>query len=189
VTHARLRRVLVSMWLVVAASALYVFFLHPDALRRELQQATSWSYMAGAGLYLFFGCLRGFTFIPSTALVLISVPFFAPAPHFLLTLVNIIVSATSIYFFSEALHVEELLARRHQARTAALKEWLQQYGLPVIIAWSFFPLTSTDLITYVCGMLRVNFARCLFGVTVGQGSICAVYIFVGDQALRWIGWR
>jgi uncharacterized membrane protein YdjX (TVP38/TMEM64 family) len=189
VTHARLRRVLVTMWLVVAASALYVFFVHPDALRRELQQATSWSSIAGAGLYLLFGCLRGLTFIPSTALVLISVPFFAPAPHFLLTLVNIIVSATSIYFFSEALHVEELVARRHQERMASLKEWLQTYGLPVIVGWSFFPLTPTDLITYVCGILRVSFARCLLGVAIGQGAICAVYIFLGDQALGWIGWR
>jgi uncharacterized membrane protein YdjX (TVP38/TMEM64 family) len=189
VTHARLRRLLVGMWLVVAGSALYVFLVHPDALRRELDQATSWSLAAGAGLYLFFGCLRGFTFIPSTALVLLSVPFFAPVPHFLLTLVNILVSATSIYFFSEALHLDELLARRHQPRIASLKAWLQTSGLPVIIAWSFFPLTPTDLITYVCGILRVHFARCLFGVAVGQGSICAIYIFVGDQALHWIGWR
>jgi uncharacterized membrane protein YdjX (TVP38/TMEM64 family) len=158
-------------------------------VRRELQEAASWSSIAGAGLYLLFGCLRGFSFIPSTALVLISMPFFAPVPHFLLTLVNIMVSATSIYVFSGALHVEELVARPNQARMAVLKDWLQRYGLPVIIAWAFFPLTPTDLVTYLCGMLRVGFAKTLFGVTVGQGGICAVYIFLGDQALRSLGWR
>ena len=188
-THSALRRLLFALWLVVAACSLYAFFFHRDALQRELGQATSWSSIAGAGLYLFFGCLRGFSFIPSTALVLLSIPFFPPVTHFLLTLVNIVVSATSIYYFSGALHLEELLARRHQHRMATLTAWLQRYGLPVIVAWSFFPLTPTDLITYACGILRVNVAKCLLGVAIGQGAICAIYIFLGDQALRAIGWR
>jgi uncharacterized membrane protein YdjX (TVP38/TMEM64 family) len=63
---------------------------------------------------------------------------------------------------------------------------LQRHELPVIIGWSFFPLAPTDLICYVCGGLRVNFPKFLLGVLIGEGTICAIYIFLGGEALRWL---
>jgi hypothetical protein len=38
-------------------------------------------------------------------------------------------------------------------------------------------------------VLRVRFWIFLFGVTIGEGAICAIYIFGGDQLLRWVGVR
>jgi uncharacterized membrane protein YdjX (TVP38/TMEM64 family) len=61
---------------------------------------------------------------------------------------------------------------------------LARYELPVIIGWSFFPLAPTDLVVYLCGVMRVSVAKCLLGVTIGEGAICALYIFGGDQVLR-----
>jgi uncharacterized membrane protein YdjX (TVP38/TMEM64 family) len=189
VTHAELRRTLVALWVVVAVSALYAFFFHRAAVERQLHDAAAWSGAAAGALYLAFGCLRGFTFIPSTTLVLTALPFIASWPLFWLTLAGILVSSGSIYFFAEALHLEEVLARRHEDRVRRLTAWLQKYELPVIIGWSFFPLVPTDLIVYVCGILRVSVVKCLIGVAIGEGAICAIYIFGGDQALRWLGWR
>ena len=60
------------------------------------------------------------------------------------------------------------------------------YG-PIIIGWSFFPLAPTDLICYVCGVLRVRFWKFLLGVTLGEGAISAIYIYGGDQILWWLG--
>ena len=65
-----------------------------------------------------------------------------------------------------------------------LKAALEKYELPVIIGWSFFPLVPTDAIVYVCGVLGVNFGKCLLGVGLGEGAICAIYVFLGDQTLR-----
>jgi uncharacterized membrane protein YdjX (TVP38/TMEM64 family) len=70
-----------------------------------------------------------------------------------------------------------------------LTSLLERYELPIIIGWSFFPLVPTDLICYVCGTLRVNFWKCLLGVTIGESAICAAYIFLGDFALRYFQWR
>lgn len=188
-TRARLRRLLVVLWAAAAGAALYAFIFHRGAVERELQQTASWSMLAGGALYLIFGCLRGFTFIPSTTLLLAAIPLFAPGPLFALTLAGILVSSASVYYFAEALHLEELLARRHEHRVRQITAWLQKYELPVIIGWSFFPLAPTDLIVYVCGVLRVSVVKCLIGVAIGEGAICAIYIFAGHQAARSLGWR
>ncbi len=188
-SHARLRGILIALWLVLIIGASYLFFFHREALQRELQNAESVSMLAGALVYLFFGCIRGFTLIPSTTLLVFALPFFPPTRLFLLTLLGILVSSASIYWFSEALHLEELVARRHQRKVDGLKAALEKYELPVIIGWSFFPLAPTDVIVYVCGVLRVNFGKCLLGVGIGEGAICAIYVFLGDQTLRMLLFR
>ena len=188
-SHGRIRAVLLALWLVVMWGALYLFFFHREILQREFQSAASFSMLAGALVYLSFGCLRGFTLIPSTTLVVAAIPFFPPVPLFVLTLIGILISSASIYFFSEALHLDEIVARRHQRRLTQLTAALQKYELPVIVGWSFFPLAPTDLICYVCGVLRVDFRKCLLGVGIGEGAICAIYIFLGDYTLRVIDVR
>jgi uncharacterized membrane protein YdjX (TVP38/TMEM64 family) len=183
VRHDRLRTLLISVWAVVMAAALYLYFFHRALLQRELANASSASMIAGGLVYLFFGSIRGFTLIPSTTLVFAALPFFPPVPLFLLTLAGIVISSASIYFFSEALHLDELIGAKHQAKVASLKAALQKYQMPVIIGWSFFPLAPTDLICYVCGVLEVDVRKCLLGVAIGEGLICALYIFLGDYAL------
>ena len=142
-------------------------------------------WVAGS-IYLLLGCVRGFTLIPSTYLVLAGIPFFPPVLLLLLTLVGILVSSTCIYFFSEWLGLEEILNRRHARGIARLKSLLQRHGLPIIIGWSFFPIAPTDIICYVCGVLRTDFRKFLLGVGLGEGGICALYIFFGDSCLRWL---
>jgi uncharacterized membrane protein YdjX (TVP38/TMEM64 family) len=188
-THAPLRRLIVVMWLAATGAGVYGFVFHHDWLSRELQQATSWSSLAGSGLYLALGCLRAFALVPATALMLTAIPFFAPTRLFCLTLAGIAVASATIYALSDALHLEEVIAGRHRPRMARLKAWLERHELPVIIAWSFFPLVPTDLICYVCGVLRVPFWTMLVGVVIGEGAICAAYIYFGDWGLRALGWR
>jgi uncharacterized membrane protein YdjX (TVP38/TMEM64 family) len=82
------------------------------------------------------------------------------------------------------MRLKEVFERRHAHRVGQLRAALARYELPIIIGWSFFPLAPTDLIVYVCGVLRVDFRKCLLGVTIGEGAICAIYIFLGDYFLR-----
>jgi uncharacterized membrane protein YdjX (TVP38/TMEM64 family) len=176
--------VLVGLWVVVLALAGWLFALHRDLLARALLLTSSRSFVWAAALYLAVGCLRGFTLIPSTTLVLLAVPFFPPGPLLGLTLIGILVSSTCIYWFAEALHLDEVFESLHGARLARLRRALARYELPVIVLWSFFPLAPTDLICYVCGIVGVRFGTCLLGVFVGEGAICALYILLGDTLLR-----
>jgi uncharacterized membrane protein YdjX (TVP38/TMEM64 family) len=158
-------------------------------LESQLAHARLWGPAAFYAVYLGLGAVRGFTLVPSTTLVLAAVPFMAPGPLLACTLIGIMISSASIYYFSAALRIDERVARKHPERIARLTDLVNRYEMPIIIGWSFFPLVPTDLICYVCGALRVRFWKFLIGVTLGEGAICAIYIYGGDQLLRWVGFR
>ena len=67
----------------------------------------------------------------------------------------------------------------------SLRALMARRELPIVILWSFFPIAPTDVVCYVCGTLKVDLKKCLTGVTIGEGTICAIYIFLGGQALAW----
>jgi uncharacterized membrane protein YdjX (TVP38/TMEM64 family) len=171
-------------WAALMAGALYLYFFQRSLVAGRLHSAFSTSVLVGYGLYLVLGSLRGFTLIPSTSLVLAAVAFFPPVPLLILTLLGILISSASIYLFAESLHLDEVFERRHTRHVADVKRVLQRHELPIIIGWSFFPLAPTDVIVYVCGVLRIDLKKCLFGVLIGEGAICAIYIFSGDAILR-----
>lgn len=156
-------------------------------LESQLAQAGAWGPAALYGAYILFGAVRGFTLVPSTTLVLAALPFMAPGPLLIATLAGIMISSTSIYHFSAALKLDQKIAKKHPEKIARLTDLINRHELPIIIGWSFFPFAPTDLICYVCGVLRVRFWKFLLGVTLGEGAICAIYIYGGDQLLRWIG--
>lgn len=158
-----------------------------DWLQTALARAGGAGPAAVYGVYLALGAVRGFTLVPSTTLVLAAVPFLPPGPLLALTLAGIVISSTSIYYCAAALRLDERLARQHPEKVARLTDLINRYELPIIVGWSFFPLVPTDLICYVCGVLRVRFWKFLLGVTLGEGAICAIYIYGGDQLLRWAG--
>ena len=182
--HDRLRALLATVWLLTVAIAVYLFVFHRAAIQEQLASLMGTSALVGGLIYLLLGCIRGFTLIPSTSLVLLAVAFFPPVPLFVLTLAGILVSSACIYYFAEALHLDEILQRKHAVRLDRLRDLLARHELPIIIGWSFFPLVPTDLICYLCGVLRVNLAKCLIGVGIGEGAICGLYIFAGDHLLR-----
>ncbi|HLX00407.1 MAG TPA: VTT domain-containing protein [Candidatus Acidoferrales bacterium] len=176
----------VGMWLCVVAAALYGYFFQRGLIQGQLQKAFYYSLFAGGLIYFAAGCLRGFTLIPSTYLVFVAIPFFPPTMLFVLTIAGILVSSASIYYFSESLGLEEYFEREHKVGVLRVRNVLQKHELPIIIGWSFFPLAPTDLICYVCGVLEVDFWKFLFGVLVGEGTICGIYIFLGDHLLRFL---
>lgn len=188
-THTRLRRLLTAIWAVGAGAALYMYFFHRDGVEDALAGATSVSLVAGGALYMLFGCLRAFTLIPVTSLVLLGIVFFPPLPLFVLTLAGILVSSASVYYFAEALHVDEVLRRKHAHQIDRVQRLLQRYGFPIIVGWAFFPLLPTDLICYLSGVVRVRITTVLAGVAIGEGAVCGIYIFLGDSLLRSLGLR
>jgi len=189
VTHSDVRRTLTVLWILGAAAALYVYFFHRESLEDLLSGAATTSFIAAGAVYLLLGCLRGFTFVPATSLVLLGIVFFEPVPLLLLTIVGILASSASVYYFAEALHLDELLMRKHEARMRQLHGLLERRGLPIVIAWSFFPLLPTDAVCYLAGVVRMHVGKMLLGVAIGEGAICAIYIFLGDSLLRGIGLR
>ena len=71
------KNVVFWLWVAVIASALYFYFFRNDLIRvgilRLMDLPLSWRYT----IFLIFGCLRGFTLIPITYLILLGLVFFA----------------------------------------------------------------------------------------------------------------
>lgn len=150
----------------------------------ELRSALSVSLVTGYAAYFLIGCVRGFTLIPSTSLVLLAIPIFPPVPLFLLTLAGILISSTSIYYFSESLHLDDVFERKHKVKVEKLKNILQGNSMLIVFTWSLFPLVPTDIICYVCGILRIDFPKFIVAVFLGEGAICGFYIFLGSYVMQ-----
>jgi len=172
-----LRIGLLLVWGISLAAALAAFLFDRGAAQHQLATLLAASGWAAGAIYLLLGSLRAFTLIPAAYLVLAGLVVLNPGPLWLLTLAGIAVSSTSIYFFSGAMELGEYFEVHHPEKLARLRRAIERHELTVIIGWSFFPLAPTDLISYVCGALRVNYTRFLVGILVGEGAVCALYIW------------
>ena len=180
----RVRYAIFTMWLVIVAGALYLYFFQRDLVEAQLKNALSTSTLIGATLYILLGSLRAFTLVPATFLVVIAMPFFPAWLLFLITLPIIGISSGIIYRFAEILHMDEDFERKYPKQIRKLKDLLQRHQLPIIIGWSFFLFLPTDLLCYVCGTLRINFKKFIVGVLIGEGAVYGIYIYFWDRMLR-----
>ncbi len=178
--NKKVRKNIVIAWFVLLAGVFALYFLEPTFFHTKLKDAVLFSPVLGYGLYLLLGCLRGFTLIPSTSLILLGMLFFPPWPLFVLTLLGILASSASVYYFSDYLQLDELFETTHALHLERVKNLLRKYELPIIIGWSFFPLAPTDIVCYACGTFEINFPKFLLGILIGEGTICALYIFAGE---------
>jgi uncharacterized membrane protein YdjX (TVP38/TMEM64 family) len=170
-----------ASWMLAVSTGIYLYLFRPEAVRTvlgALRDAPAWELGA---VYLALGCVRGFTLVPATYLVLAGMLVLTPVPLFALTIAGIIVSSAAVYYFAEAMRFDRFFERRYARQVARLRALLQRRELPIVIAWSFFPLAPTDVVCYVCGALRVDLKKCLLGVVIGEGAICAIYIFMGSH--------
>ena len=189
-SNETLRRARLIGWLLFAAAFLLLYYVYRGRWDSELRGLAESSLVLGYAVYLTLGAVRGFTLIPVTNLVLLGIPLFPPLPLFLLTLAGIAVSSACVYWFADSLRLGEHFESKHRARTERFRAALGRNPTAIVIAWSFFPLAPTDLICYVCGAMRMPIARVLIGVLIGEGAICAAYIFAGSSLLnvvrRWL---
>jgi uncharacterized membrane protein YdjX (TVP38/TMEM64 family) len=185
VIHNRaVRYGLFALWVTIAGGALYLYFFKRDVVQAEMRDALSASFWIASISYLLIGALRAFTLVPATFPLLVAMPFFDPLVLLILTIPCIAISSSICYWFAEALHMDELFERKYPKQIGKLKRLLQSYQLPIIIGWSFFLLLPTDVLCYVCGSLKINYKKFLIGVIIGEGTVYAIYIFLGDWVLR-----
>ena len=103
-----------------------------------------------------------------------------------MTLIGVIASSASVYYFSEYLNFDEYFESKHPKEIKKIKEVLTKNELLIVTLWSFTPFLPTDLICYVCGTLEVNIKKFLFGVILGEGIACGIYIFLGKEIVNYI---
>ena len=179
----RLRLILIVVWGLAVLGGAYLYLSRTESLRDDVLVLSAESTLLAAAVYLLFGCIRGFTLIPVTYIIPFGLLFLTPTVQFVLTMIGIAASSASVYYLSEYLRLAEYFETRHGEHLDRLRGWLSRWELPIVIGWSVFPFVPTDLICYVCGALDVDIRKLLAGVLLGEGVICAVYIYMGRQVL------
>ena len=119
--------------------------------------------------------------LPSTPLVLAGMLVFPPALLYVVNFICIFTSSTIVYYWSGYVGCGEYFHKKYPQRLGQLKHALQERELSVIILWGFFPAVPTDMICYVSETLNIKLWKCLLGVAIGEGMICAIYIFGGGR--------
>ncbi len=171
----------IFIWLLVLATVLYLYFFKSDFIMAQITNIRHLPLFWLCTVYLVINCLRGFTFIPVTYTMILGLVFLPAPAVYILTIIGVGTSATSIYYFSEYLSLGNYFKQNYPTVIAKLTNILKKYELPIITVWSFLPFLATDAMCYVCGTLRINFKKFIIGVLLGEGVFCALFIFLGKD--------
>jgi uncharacterized membrane protein YdjX (TVP38/TMEM64 family) len=167
----------IAVWLAFVAAFGLLYYRYAST---DLTTVAATSVWVAYAIYLSIAAVRGLALIPATSVVVLAIPLFPPVPLFLLTLVGIAISSATIYAFAGSLRLGEYFERKHTKHTERIRAALDNNPTTIVAACSFLLVVPTDLVCYVCGALRVSFPRFMTGVLIGEGAICAVYIFAGS---------
>lgn len=131
-------------------------------------------------VYILLSFIRGFFLIPSTPFVIGGGMLFPymPTTILIISMLGIVFSATSLYYFSDMLGFSSFLESKYPKQIGVWKKRLQtKSGLYYVTAWSFFPLAPTDLICYVAGIIKMPFKYMILGVFLGELILDIFYIY------------
>jgi uncharacterized membrane protein YdjX (TVP38/TMEM64 family) len=173
----------IAAWLVFAAAFAYLYYRDSSTWGTGIGSLAQSSVWLAYGIYVVLGAMRGFALIPVTNLLVLAIPIFPPVQLLVLTLIGIAISSASIYALAGSLKLAEHFERKHAEKVRRVRTALQKNPTALITAWSFLPIVPTDLICYVCGAMKISFRRFMLGVLIGEGAICAIYVFAGASLL------
>jgi uncharacterized membrane protein YdjX (TVP38/TMEM64 family) len=184
--NKKVRYAVIFVWVVFLLGSIYIYFFNRDFFE------TQFTGLAGASVYwayfvfLLAGCLRGFSLIPVTYLIVAGVLLLPPVPVYILTIIGVMVSSTCVYYFSEYMDFDSYFETRYKKQVDRIKDLLSKNELPIVITWSFMPFLPTDIMCYVCGALNIDIRKFLLGIFIGEGVACAIYIFLGKEILSFL---
>ena len=184
------KKIVLYVWLFFIAILLLLYFLNIsvfDINQNKLFFANN--LFLGLFIYFIIGTLRGFTLLPSTPIVLAGSFVFPPVYVFLVNLVCVFTSSAIVYYWSSYLEFDKYFNKKYPKQLKKIKKVLKKKELPFIALWSFFPFVPTDLICYVSEVLNIKIWKCLVGVAIGEGIICAIYIFGTNNLLSFFNIR
>ncbi len=178
------KKIFFTLWLLLVSTLFSLFLLDrsllESLLRSFLQTSTATAYVT---LFI-LGILRGFTLIPVTFLIIIGIFFIPPLPLYLIIMSGVLISSLIVFYFFEYLNLETLFNEKHKKHIDRGAALLTKYELPVITLWSMAPFLPTDVMCYLAGTLRVNVYTFILGILIGEGAVCALYVWGGEIVLH-----
>ncbi len=177
----KVRRKTLFLWIGVLALTLTLYYVNRDLFDISfLKEYVSDHKALVLSLYLIILTFIGLTFIPSTPFAVAGVLLFPPWEAYTINLIGIITSSLVVYYFTQYLRLDVWLESKYPVQIEKVKNALRKKELPIIAAWSFFPVVPTDLIIYAGSTLKVPYWKCAIGILIGEGTLNALCIFSID---------
>ena len=172
------------LWVALIVTCLGLYTLEPQLFEpANIRSFFSDNLYSGLAVYLLICTLRGLTLIPSTPFVLAGILVFPPLPLFLVNQLAVYSSSALHYFMTKSMRFDNFFFTHYPEQVERLITLLRKRELPVISLWGFAPFIPTDMIVCICSVLRISIWKTLMGVSLGEGIICAIYIFGGSATL------
>jgi len=172
------------LWLILIAGCIITYIFFPEKLSLSFMEGTSVNYpIETLIIYYLILSFQGVVFMPSP-LIIVGVLIFNPIELFIVNMAGIMTSAIIIYYFSKYLEFDIYLEKKYSKYTQKIRAKLNDKELPLIVVWSFLPLTPTNLIVYIGSTLRISVFKCLLGVFIGESIINAFYIITATTLLK-----
>ena len=179
---------MIGLWLAVIVVCVGYYLANPAAFTAEKIAAFLERFQGAIWLvYLVFSIVRGITLLPSTPLVLAGTMLFPDQLWAVLavSMTGILLSSTMIYYFSDFLGFDEYFERKNPDLSRNIKAKLEHpLGFLFVAGWAFFPFVPTDLVCYVAGTTRMNFAKFITAVGVGEVILVGCYVFLGGSIIN-----
>ena len=177
------KRLFYGLWVLALLFFLIAFIKDPNIVSPEVLIRFIRRYEDTMLLvYIIVSLVRGFFLIPSTPFVIGGALLFPDQllMVLLISMLGIMVSATSLYYFSDLLGFSQYLEKKHPKGVQTWKTRLKQPNAAFLVfGWALFPLVPTDLICYVAGIVKMPFKYLFIGVFAGEIILVVTYIYFG----------
>ena len=183
----KIKKIFYAIWILLVVSLVIASLVKPEILKPSYIRDFIKSYNNEMLLiYIALTFLRGFFLVPSTPFVIAGGMLF-PDKLFLILLISmigIVLSATSLYYFSDLLGFSKYLEKKYPNEVITWKRRLKDpKAILFVIGWAFLPVVPTDLICYVAGIVKMPYKHMIAGVFLGEIILVSFYIFYVSQLI------
>ena len=180
------RKVLKYIWLSLLATVLLLYIFRPNYFTSEfLANALDGNEQLISIVYVAFVLLRSLFFIPSTLPLLIGIALFPGRLDFLLivNMIGIMGGSILLYYAANFFTPDDFFSSKQIKGLQKVKEKINRFGFSIVLVWSFIPIVPTDLICYVSGATKMNLAKFLVSLFIGELLLVSLYIFTGKELI------
>lgn len=183
------KKILFVIWILSILILFGYSMYNPNFLDHEHMKLTLEKYASQIMIVYFLICLfRGMFLLPSTPFIILGALLFPGQLWlvFLISLIGIIASSIILYYFSTFFGFDKYFKKKFPEK---IDEIQSQMNSPkafwLVVAWSAFPFVPTDLMCYVAGTIRMNFARMVIAMIIGEIPLVYLYTFYTQKTLEW----
>ncbi len=180
----------IAAWGLIVIVCLTLYLIYPNKFTPQELAVALREFQGSIWLgYLAMSAIRGLTLLPSTPLVIAGTLIFPDqlVAVFAVSMVGIVLSSSMVYFFSDHLGLADYFDKRKPELVHKMKAKLEHpQGFVFVALWAFFPFVPTDLVCYLAGTIRINFAKFIAAIFVGESVLCSFYIFFGGAVLSYL---